>query len=255
MDISDINNVAHAWASWERDEANKGKGHRSRDWRNKADMRKDAAQKALILMALVAVLTALSAIFIKIFGKVVGALMIVVLALGLPICWFIQDNYGYNVQWLPLWIVGFTLMLKIFTKVLGRKWGVWIGVPFLAIIGVAAYVENEKMDNGPVPTATVSLDSSTSSKSVKREEYKKADEIKIARKRMEELVRQIKSKTDEHSGSVRAREIKRKFDEIINGFNSYTAEEACVECYKYADAAGWLKDTKVQNSAKKKLGG
>ena len=45
MDISDINNIGHAWASWERDEANKGKGVRPKGWVTNEQMRKNAAQK------------------------------------------------------------------------------------------------------------------------------------------------------------------------------------------------------------------
>ena len=111
MDISDINNIGHAWASWERDEANKGKDVRSRGWVTKEQMRKNAAQKTLGIMIAVAVLTIVASIFIKVFGKTVGAIMMVVLALGLPICYFMQENSGYNVQWAPLWIVGIALLL------------------------------------------------------------------------------------------------------------------------------------------------
>ena len=57
MDISDINNIGRAWASWERDEANKGKGVRSKGWVTKEQMRKNAAQKTLGIMIAVAVLT------------------------------------------------------------------------------------------------------------------------------------------------------------------------------------------------------
>ena len=156
MDISNINNIGHAWASWERDEANKGKGVRSKGWVTKEQMRKNAAQKTLGIMIAVAVLTALSAIFIKIFGKAVGALMMVVLVVGLPTCYIIREVYGYNVQLLPLWIVGFALMLKIFTIIFGRKWGLRVGIPMLAIVGAGVFVD-KKMEAGLALPAIESL--------------------------------------------------------------------------------------------------
>lgn len=250
MDISNINNIGHAWASWERDEANKGKGVRSKGWVTKEQMRKNAAQKTLGIMIAVAVLTALSAIFIKIFGKAVGALMMVVLVVGLPTCYIIREVYGYNVQLLPLWIVGFALMLKIFTIIFGRKWGLRVGIPMLAIVGAGVFVD-KKMEAGLALPAIESLDSGASSNSVAGESDNEDEEIKVATKKMEELARQIKEKTDANSGVRRAREIKKKFNEIITGFNSYTAEEAYAECYKYADASGWLKDERDRGSANK----
>ena len=250
MDISDINNIGHAWASWERDEANKGKGVRSKGWVTKEQMRKNAAQKTLGIMIAVAVLTALSAIFIKIFGKAVGALMMVVLVVGLPTCYIIREVYGYNVQLLPLWIVGFALMLKIFTIIFGRKWGLRVGIPMLAIVGAGVFVD-KKMEAGLALPAIESLDSGASSNSVAGESDNEDEEIKVATKKMEELVRQIKEKTDTHSGDRRAQEIRKKFNEIITGFNSYTAEEAYTECHNYAAASGWLKDERDRGSANK----
>ena len=117
MDISKVNDVAYAWASHERNESNKGKNVNQKGWVTKEQMRKDAAQKTLGIMIAVAALTLLANIFIKVFGKAIGAVMMVVLALGLPICFFIQENMGYNIKWLPLWIVAFALVLKIFTKI------------------------------------------------------------------------------------------------------------------------------------------
>lgn len=250
MDISDINNIGHAWASWERDEANKGKGVRSKGWVTKEQMRKNAAQKTLGIMIAVAVLTIVASIFIKVFGKTVGAIMMVVLALGLPICYFMQENSGYNVQWAPLWIVGIALLLKIYFKLFGMKWGLRIGIPMLAIVGAGVFLDKKK-DAGLTSPAIESLDSGASSSSVVGEGDKEDEAIKVANKKMEELVRQIKEKTDANSGVRRAGEIKKKFNEIITGFNSYTAEEAYAECYKYADASGWLKDERDRGSANK----
>lgn len=136
MDIDKINDVAYAWASHERNEANRGKGVRSKGWVTKEQMRKDAAQKAIGIMIVFAALTLLANIFIKIFGKAIGAVMMVVLVLGLPICFFIQENMGYNIKWLPLWIVAFALSLKIFTKIFGKKWGMLIGIPVTVVVGL-----------------------------------------------------------------------------------------------------------------------
>lgn len=140
MDISKVNDVAYAWASHERNESNKGKNVNQKGWVTKEQMRKDAAQKTLGIMIAVAALTLLANIFIKVFGKAIGAVMMVVLALGLPICFFIQENMGYNIKWLPLWIVAFALVLKIFTKMFGKKWGLLIGIPIVGIIALIAYL-------------------------------------------------------------------------------------------------------------------
>lgn len=250
MDISDINNIGHAWASWERDEANKGKGVRSKGWVTKEQMRKNAAQKTLGIMIAVSVLTVVASIFLKVFGKTVGAIMMVVLVLGLPICFFIQENSGCNVQWTPLWIVGIAFLLKMFFKLFGRKWGLRIGIPMLAIVGAGVFLDKKK-DAGFTSPAIESLDSGASSNSVVDEGGKEDEAIKVANKKMEELVQQIKEKTDANSGVRRAREIKKKFNEIITGLNSYTAEEAYAECYKYADASGWLKGERDRGSANK----
>ena len=143
MDINNINDVAYAWASHERNEANRGKGVRSKGWVTKEQMRKDAAQKALGIMIAIAALTILVSIFIKIFGKVTGTIMMIVLVLGFPICYLIQESTGYNIQWLPLWIVAFALALKLFTKMFGRKWGLRIGIPIVGIIALIAYHRDE----------------------------------------------------------------------------------------------------------------
>ena len=150
MDINNINDVAYAWASHERNEANRGKGVRSKGWVTKEQMRKDAAQKALGIMIAIAALTILVSIFIKIFGKVTGTIMMIVLVLGFPICYLIQESTGYNIQWLPLWIVAFALALKLFTKMFGRKWGLRIGIPIVGIIALIAYHRDEPSN---VPTS------------------------------------------------------------------------------------------------------
>ena len=70
--------------------------------------------------------------------------MIAILAVGLPVCYVIHDNTGCNVQWLPLWIVGFALLLKAFTKMFGRKWGLIVGIPLSLGICVGANVDKEE---------------------------------------------------------------------------------------------------------------
>ena len=225
MDISDINNIGHAWASWKRDEANKGKGVRSKGWVTKEQMRKNAAQKTLGIMIAVAVLTVLSAIFIKIFGKAIGVLMMVVLALGLPICWFIQENFGYNVQWLPLWIVGFALLLKICTKVLGRKWGLRIGVPIVIIIGLATcFGPNDINATKKKPGAVATMDAA-----------------------VDELIKQIEANTDPMSAKPRVERIRKifrngKIQGLTTGHSQFCVEHAYQECLALAKSSGWIKN-------------
>ena len=225
MDISDINNIGRAWASWERDEANKGKGVRSKGWVTKEQMRKNAAQKTLGIMIAVAVLTALSAIFIKIFGKAVGALMMVVLVVGLPICYIIREVYGYNVQWLPLWIVGFVLLLTICTKVFGRKWGLRIGVPIVIIIVMAACFGPDDInatDEEPSAVATVDAE-------------------------LDELVKQIEDNTDPISAKSRVERIRKifrngKIQGLATGHSQFCVEHAYKECLELAKTSGWIKN-------------
>ena len=200
MDIRDINNIGHAWASWERDEANKGKGVRSKGWVTKEQMRKNAAQKTIGIMIAVAVLTIVASIFLKIFGKTVGAIMMVVLALGLPICFFIQENSGIQCAMAPLWIVGIVFFLKIYFKLLGRKWGLRIGISLLAIVVVGVLVDKKK-DAGLASPAIESLDASASSNSVVGEGDKEDEEIKVADKNEKHSRREEKYPDDSASAA------------------------------------------------------
>ena len=261
MNISDINNIGHAWASWERNEANKGKGVRSKGWVTKEQMRRNAAQKTLGILIVVAVLTALSAIFIKIFGKAIGALMMVILSIGLPICYLIREVYGYNVQWLPLWIVGFALLLKIFTKMFGRKWGLRVGIPVVIVIGVIAYVnphdENTNGKNSPLTmNKTVEKAEKTISgaKAVRIGAENKSDEENEADNdesdiEMRKLERMIEANTDPSTAVLRVNKIRQKFASLKRSYwagKRYTGADAYEGCLRYAESSGWLVKAKKE---------
>ncbi|MBR4353978.1 MAG: hypothetical protein IKP97_01620 [Kiritimatiellae bacterium] len=148
IDVNAIHNTTSAIAAMRREENNRGKKVNQAGWKNKEQMRKEAAQMTIGVLLISAFAAIFLKFFTKIFGKVPGAIMAVLLFVS-PIWGVIESEGGQNITWLtwlPLLVIVSALVLKLFTKLLGRKWGLRIGVSILCFIGLVVYLGGDQKD-------------------------------------------------------------------------------------------------------------
>ena len=273
MDISDISNIAHAWASWERNEANKGKGVRSKGWVTKEQMRRDAAQKTLALIIFSAIVALFSYIFIKVFGKILGVIVMLSIIAILAIA-YIQKELGNDIHWLGVSIVGvvgIAAVIRIFQK-FGRKWGLVIGIPIIAIIVAIAFAPAEKSnvpeaDAGSIPRdrgaeLQVVEESGHDGKMVDKiapvNESPEEDGADNVEEKLSELKRKVAANTDAAEGESRMKKIMARYERVKNRTDAdgrpHSASFAYDKCVEYARLRGWLpKEDKSTSAAENEI--
>ena len=157
MNINRINNLAYALASRDRAEKNRNKRVNQKGWVTKEQVNRNAAAMAgqLIIWSLLVAFA--SKLFTMLYGKKVGICMMLVLAIGFPVC-LLSDSFGTNVAWIPLWmaVVAFVvrIVVKMCLKIFDRKWGLIVSISAMVAISIWLW--------GEFKTLTVKVDKPSS---------------------------------------------------------------------------------------------